>query len=414
MGKLGLFLYFFVRLSVNPTLFYVMPFRKFFLHHFFIKPTPKQFIARIMGLDYSLARMKHPIKYDLYDANKSYEENYSDGPFFSGPKAERPEVKHKIKLWNWELNSPIGIPAGPLLNSNWIKFYAQMGFDIPVYKTVRSVAHPSHPAPNCVYVNPAQQIQLGEKPQLITVPKPEFLEELTITNSFGVPSKPSQTWMEDVKIANESLGDGQIMILSFMGTDGAGGRDLIADYAFTAAMAVDAGGKILETNYSCPNLCGGKAGAIYQDPDSSSQISKAIRNEIGSSTPFMIKIGNLPYEQLKEVVKANLPFVDGIAGINTMPGEVRNPDGTQALPGEGRLSSGICGSKIKAVSQDFVEKLVQIKKELNGDFVICGVGGIMTAEDFTERLNAGADIAMSATAIMWDPYLAQRYHESMI
>ena len=127
----------------------------------------------------------------------------------------------------------------------------------------------------------------------------------------------------------------------------------------------------------------------------------------------MIKIGNLPYEQLKAVVKANMPFVDGIAGINTMPGEVRNPDGTQALPGEGRLSSGICGSKIKDVSQDFVEKLVQIKKELNGDFVICGVGGIMTAADFTERLDAGADIAMSATAIMWDPYLAQRYHESI-
>lgn len=357
--------------------------------------------------------MQHPIKHDLYDVTKSYEENYSEGPFFQGDLPKRPEIKQKIKLWNWELNSPIGIPAGPLLNSNWIKFYASMGFDIPVYKTVRSVAHPCHPAPNCVYVNPPKQIKLGEKPELTTVNKPEFVEDLTITNSFGVPSMASNTWMEDVQIANDSLNDGQIMILSFMGTDGAGGRDLIADYAYTAAMAVDAGGRILETNYSCPNLCGGKAGAIYQDPNSSSQISKAIREEIGSSTPFMIKIGNLPYEQLKAVVAANVPFVDGIAGINTMPGEVRNPDGTQALPGEGRLSSGICGSKIKDVSQDFVEKLVRIKKELNADFTICGVGGIMTAEDFAERLNAGADIAMSATAIMWDPYLAQRYHESV-
>jgi len=355
--------------------------------------------------------MQHPIKYDLYDATKSYEANYREGPFFQGDFPARPEIKQKTKLWNWELNSPIGIPAGPLLNSNWIKFYASMGFDIPVYKTVRSIEHPSHPAPNCVYVNPPEQIQLGSKPQLITVPKPDFLEDLTITNSFGVPSMPASTWMQDVQIANDSLADGQIMMLSFMGTDGAGGRDLIADYAYTAAMAKEAGGRILETNYSCPNLCGGKAGAIYQDPVSSSQIAKAIREEIGSSQPFMIKIGNLPYEQLKEVVAANVPFVDGIAGINTMPGEVRTPNGEQALPGEGRLSSGICGSKIKDVSQDFVEKLVRIKKELNADFTICGVGGIMTAEDFAERLNSGADIAMSATAIMWDPYLAQRYHE---
>lgn len=357
--------------------------------------------------------MKHPLQYDLYDVSKSYEENYLHGPFYEGSIPERPPIKNKIKLWNFELNSPLGIPAGPLLNSNWIKFYAHMGFDIPVYKTVRSIPHPSHPAPNCVYVNPDSQILLGDKPQLTTVPKPEFLEDLTITNSFGVPSKPADTWMPDIQTANNSLKEGQVMILSFMGTDGAGGRDLIADYAYTAAMAKEAGGRILETNYSCPNLCGNKAGAIYQDPVSSAQISKAIRKEIGPSTPFMIKIGNLPYDQLKDVVTANLPYVDGIAGINTMPGEVRQPNGEQALPGEGRLSSGICGAKIKAVSQDFTEKLARIKKELNADFAICGVGGIMTAEDFTERLDAGADIAMSATAIMWDPFLAQRYHESI-
>lgn len=357
--------------------------------------------------------MPTPIKYDVYDAQKSYEENYDHGPFFDGAIPQRPEIKQKTKLWNWELNSPIGIPAGPLLNSNWIKFYAQMGFDIPVYKTVRSTAQACHPAPNCVYVNPPEQILLGSKPQLITVDKPTNIEELTITNSFGVPSKPSNIWMEDVQVANQTLGEGQVMVLSFMGTDGAGGRDLVADYAYTAAMAKDAGGKILETNYSCPNLGSGKEGAIYQDPASSSVISKAIREEIGSSTPFMIKIGNLPYPQLKEVVKANLPYVDGIAGINTMPGEVRLPNREQALPGEGRLSSGICGAKIKDVSQNFVENMVQIKKELNADFIICGVGGIMSPEDFTERLEAGADIAMSATAIMWDPYLAQRYHQSV-
>ena len=96
---------------------------------------------------------------------------------------------------------------------------------------------------------------------------------------------------------------------------------------------------------------------------------------------------------------------------NTMPGEVRTPEVEQALPGPGRLSSGICGAKIHDVSQNFVENMAQIKRELKADFIICGVGGIMTAEHFVERLEAGADIAMSATAIMWDPFLAARYHE---
>lgn len=355
--------------------------------------------------------MKHPIQWDLYDATASYEENYNHGPFFKGDFPQRPPVSQKIKLWDFEVNSPLGIPAGPLLNSNWVNFYAKMGFDLPVYKTVRSVAHSSHPSPNCVYVNPGRQIQMGETPELTTVNKPEFLEDLSITNSFGVPSKPAETWMADVETANQNMGEGQVMVLSFMGTDGAGGRGLIEDYAYTAAMAKEAGGRILETNYSCPNLCGSKEGAIYQDPDSSSQISKAIRHEIGPNTPFMIKLGPLPYDQLKAVVKANLPYVNGIAGINTMPGDVRTPDGQQALPGPGRLRSGICGQTINQVSQEFVENLAQIKKELNADFLICGVGGIMTPQDFKTRLEAGADMAMSATAIMWDPYLAQRYHE---
>lgn len=354
--------------------------------------------------------MMNPIQYDLYDINKSYEENYEFGPFFEVPPKKRATGPNKVKVWDFELNSRIGVPAGPLLNSNWIKFYADLGFDIPVYKTVRSVSQACHPAPNCVYVDPTDQIQLGTKPELTTTDKPKHIEELTITNSFGVPSKPPSVWMPDIEKANQQLNDGQVMVVSFMGSDGANGRDLVADYAYTARMAQEAGGKILETNYSCPNLCGGKAGAIYQDPESSSEISRAIRQVIGPDQKFMIKIGHLPYPELRAVVEANRPYVDGFAGINTMPGLVRKPNGEQALPGPSRLQSGICGAKIKQVSQDFVVDMARIRSEIGGDYLICGVGGIMTAEDFDKRLAAGADMAMSATAIMWDPYLAQRYH----
>lgn len=355
--------------------------------------------------------MKHPIKYALYDEHKSYEENYAHGPFFDEPIPPLKRGKSQIKLWDFELNSPLGIPAGPLLNSNWIKLYGQLGFDIPTYKTVRSVEHPCHPNPNCVFVDPGHQLQLGEIPELTTIDRPKNIEELSITNSFGVPAKPATEWMADIKVANQGLASGQVMVVSFMGTHGAGGRDFVEDSAYTAAMVKEAGAKIMEVNYSCPNLVGSKAGAIYQDPENSALVSKAIRAAIGPNQPFMIKIGNLPYQELKAVVKANLPYINGIAGINTMPGLVRRPDGTQALPGEGRLKSGICGQTIRSVSQNFVENLVKIRTELGADFVICGVGGMMSAEDFDQRLDAGADIVMSATAIMWDPWLAKRWHE---
>ena len=44
---------------------------------------------------------------------------------------------------------------------------------------------------------------------------------------------------------------------------------------------------------------------------------------------------------------------------------------------------------------------------------IIGVGGITLPEHFNEFYNAGADIAMTATGMMWAPYLAMRYHEEL-
>ena len=38
------------------------------------------------------------------------------------------------------VQSPLGIPAGPLLNSRWLLYYASLGFDVLTYKTVRSSA----------------------------------------------------------------------------------------------------------------------------------------------------------------------------------------------------------------------------------------------------------------------------------
>jgi len=39
------------------------------------------------------------------------------------------------------------------------------------------------------------------------------------------------------------------------------------------------------------------------------------------------------------------------------------------------------------------------------NFTIIGVGGVVTPEDFKEYRKSGADIVMSATGAMWNPYL---------
>ncbi len=345
---------------------------------------------------------------EIYRTDKSYQWNYDHGPSFEGPFPELRKPEKKFKLWNFELNSPLGVPAGPLLDSKWIDLYGKLGFDIPVYKTVRTIERECHPNPNCVFVDAQRQLSVADIGGDITtrITDPTSVEDITITNSFGVPSQPPSVWMEDIKRANDSLGEGQVVIVSIMGTPGES-RDLVQDYADCARMAKESGAKIIEANYSCPNVCTGE-GSLYKDPETSSKISGAIRAVIGD-TPFLIKMGMLAPQELRTVVDANLPYVDGFAGINTIAMDVRTPEGEQALPGANRLRAGLCGEAIRDAGQAFTEELAKIRKEKNADFVICGVGGMMNAKDLQDRLDAGADIIMSATSAMWDPYLARDF-----
>lgn len=348
------------------------------------------------------------IQHEIYNISATCDENYEHGPYFEGKIPEKIESAKKIKLWDFELNSPIGIPSGPLLNSKFIDFYGKCGFDIPVYKTVRSIYRKVHPWPNCVFVNPGM-FKTGEKlSQIVQTEEPENIEDISITNSFGVQTPEPHIWMKDVETSNNLLSEGQIMPVSITGTDGAGGRTLVEDFAYTAAMAKEAGAKIIIANYSCPNVRSGE-GSAYCDPTFSAQISKAIREAIGSDIPFVIKMGWLPEGDFETVVNANRLYVNGYSGINTVPKHVVQSNGEQALPGEGRLRSGVCGNAIRNVGHDFTVQLQKIREKNNDDFVIIGVGGMMNAEQLNHRLNAGADIVMSATAAMWDPYLAHSF-----
>ncbi len=346
----------------------------------------------------------------LYDISLSYEENYTQGPFFNGPFPKR-SISQKKNFLGFEVNSLIGIPAGPLLNSNWIRVYAKLGFDLPVYKTVRTQARESHPSPNCLLVDVKGQLtedRFGEKLMGIQGAWPRTPEEISITNSFGMPSREPKTWQSDVERAKGFLGEGQILTVSVVGT--LGENNLLMDYARGAAMAKEAGADVVEINLSCPNVTSGE-GQIYTDPDFSRDLCKEVKKNL-KETPLIIKVGYFTDQNLlQELVRTTAHFVQAISGINTLSFEVINEDETPALKGEGRLRSGICGASIRTCGMEQAKRLVQLRKINKYDFGIIGVGGIMSVEDLDQYFKIGVDAAMSATGAMWDPYLAYRYWE---
>ncbi len=351
----------------------------------------------------------------FYNPEKSYEENFEQGPFGAFADGENLSTSQVDKFYDFlgfKVNSPFGIPAGPLINGKFVKSALDKGFDICVYKTVRSAKYPCHPWPNVLSVKVDGDLT-PEKAKEKLVADRNYHEPLSITNSFGVPSFDPEFWKKDLADAVKNSHPGQMVIGSFQGTKRIGqtSEEYINDYKVTAKILKDTGVKVIEVNLSCPNE--GTNNLLCYDTERSVKVVEVIKQEI-RNIPLIIKIAYFDNdESLQKIVKEIGPKVEGISAINTIPAEIVNENGEQALPGEGRLRSGVCGHAIKWAGLDMVRKLKKLRKEFNYSYTIIGVGGVTTADDFFEYRDAGADIVMSATGAMWNPYLAKEIKERL-
>ena len=351
----------------------------------------------------------------FYDPTRSYYENYEEGPFgaFANPiPLERTDAPTETFLGH-DVYTRFGVPAGPLLNSKYVCAALDYGFDLPVYKTVRSGTHGCHEYPNVLPVDVTDDLTL-EKADAGLVTKESYTEPLSITNSFGVPSYEPDTWQPDVERAITHAKTGQLVGLSFQGTNapGVSAEDFIADWVTTAKLAAATGAPYLEANYSCPNE--GTTNLLCFDIERVGRISRAVKEAIGD-VPLLLKISYFRDDAaLATLVEEVGGVVDGFSTINTISAEVRTPAGEQALPGAGRLRSGVCGETIKWAGLEMVERFAKLRAASGQDFAIVGVGGVTKAADYHEYLEVGADAVMSATGAMWNTDLAKEIIDSNV
>ncbi|HTR19201.1 MAG TPA: hypothetical protein VMH91_04485 [Candidatus Paceibacterota bacterium] len=354
----------------------------------------------------------------FFDPTKSYYENWEQGPFNDfADGVVLPTSKARFTYLGHGISYPLGIAAGPLVNGKFVKAALEKGFDVPVYKTVRSREKKCNEWPNVLPVEIEGELTLEKAEKGLTT-KAGYTEPLAITNSFGNPSYPAEVWQKDVrelmKYANTR--EGQMVCGMIEGTRWeatATEQDFINDWVMVARMMAACGVHAIEANFSCPNEGDRVKKLLCYDAEMSAKIVKAIKQEIGA-LPLAIKISYFENDaELREVVEQVGAHVQGIAAINTIPAAVYKPDGTQALPGGAwRLKSGICGYPIKWAGLDMVKRLKKLRKELGFSYDIVGVGGVTVPSDFKEYRDAGADVVMSATAAMWNPYLAKEIKEA--
>lgn len=362
----------------------------------------------------------------FYDVNRTYEDNYLQGPFGAfakvlqedrGPSAAQSSAPVQTAsgedFLGFHVNLPFGIPAGPLLNERFTTAAFRMGFDLAVYKTVRSRAWGCNAFPNVLAVHPKNadgslipgSAELDEGVLADT----RYELPISISNSFGVPSRDPDEWQPDMKKAIEAAGSGQLLVPSFQGSrvDGMDQDDYIADHVTTARLVCETGAGLMEMNTSRPNE--GHNRLLCHDPHLVGRITEAVKNEIGDR-PLVVKLAYIPNDaDLEIMVKETAAHgtVQGFSTINTISAKLIDAHGNQALPGTGRDRSGVCGNAIRGAGLDMVGRLHAIREKLGLDFTIVGVGGVVRPEDYRAYREAGANAVMSATGAMWNANLAR-------
>ncbi len=348
----------------------------------------------------------------FFDPNKTYYENWEQGPFNGfADGVILPVGEPRFDFLGHKLSYPLGIPAGPLLNAKFVKAALDKGFDVPVQKTVRSRTRASNEWPNVLGADISGDLtlEMAQKPIIV---RNEYREPLSITNSFGNPSYEPDIWQNDLRESIRYAKPGQLVMCSFEGTkweENFTTEDYVNDWVNGMQMLKDAGVEVVEANFSCPNE--GAASLLCFDVPKVKMITEAIKNKIGD-TKLVIKIAYFDGPSLRELIKEVGGIVDGFGAINTIPAPVVKPDGTQALPGAHRVRSGICGHAIKWAGIDMTRRLKALREEFGLKYAIVSSGGVTVPKDFKEYRDAGADVVMTATGAMWNPYLAKEIKEA--
>lgn len=345
----------------------------------------------------------------FFDPEKSYEDNFTQGPFgaFTDETVFAQTEQPRYTVLGQPVLLPFGIPAGPLLNGKYVKAALDKGFDIPIYKTVRTRKYASAPWPNVLSVRVPGADLTFEQAEQGLIADHRYAEPIAITNSFGVPSFEPDVWQPDMAEASRYARPGQFVIGSFQGTTNSQGdvNAYIQDFVQAARLVQETGVPVLEANLSCPNE--GTGHLLCYDTRRSTTILSAVKEAIGD-LPLCIKIGYFKdQEQLASFVREVGSLVQGISAINTIPARILDEHGQPALPGAGRERSGVCGHPIKWAGLAMTRQLAVLRQQLDLSFTIIGVGGVTTPTDYQEYREAGADIVMSATGAMWNPALAQ-------
>lgn len=187
--------------------------------------------------------------------------------------------------------------------------------------------------------------------------------------------------------------------------------DATEDYLISARSLAPAA-DYLVVNVSSPNTPGLR---LLQNVETLRPLLRAVGDAAdeaaGRHVPLLVKIApDLSDEDIDDVARLALDLkLDGIIATNTTIGReglVSDPEKVAALG-----AGGLSGAPLK---QRSLQVLRRLKKAVGDQIVLIAVGGVQTANDVQERLDAGATLVQGYTAFLYEgPFWAARINRDL-
>lgn len=165
-------------------------------------------------------------------------------------------------------------------------------------------------------------------------------------------------------------------------------------------------------NVSCPNV---GSHAKLNDKDYLVELISTVQElntKEATQKPILLKIApDLNNDQLDEIIELVAETkIDGVIASNTSTTRENLKVSNERLLEIG--NGGVSGQPIKAQSTKVIKYLAD---NSNKSFPIIGVGGIHSAEDAIEKLNAGADLVQIYTGFIYEgPSLIKKINKAIL
>ena len=289
------------------------------------------------------------------------------------------------ELFGLKFKNPVGLAAGFDKDARWYNELASLGFGFIEIGTLTPKAQTGNPQPRLFRIT----------------------EDEGLINRMGFNNLGAEDAIQRLKKRTTN-----VIIGGNIGKNTATSNDdALADYVFNFNTLHDYVDYFV-VNVSCPNV---KDLTKLQDTPFLLNLLgdlKHINTTKSKPKPILLKIApDLNDSQLDEIIEIVAQTkIDGVIAANTTTSRENLKTDNQTLI---KIANG--GLSGKPVKNRSTEVIRYLSEKSNKAFPIIGVGGIHTAEDAIEKLEAGADLVQIYTGFIYEgPGLVKAINKKIV